>query len=200
VTSVRSPKGLVGISTEEASPGTTPSSIEDQIAHWRNYARAIIKAEGKDKDKDKKTIDYVTLARRAPLDRTTVAARLLMQLRRVEIYLSRGDQTSVAREAMLVASAVHQLAIIDNENSIVQWLQNNERLRRQSDAKRKRNHKRDVGMAEEFTRLRERKDGRSDTKLMEDIGKKRHLKPRQSIYAVKNGLKYFVQVPRVLHE
>lgn len=66
MTSVRSPKGLVGISTEEASPGTTPSSIEDQIAHWRNYARAIIKAEGKDKDKDKKTIDYVTLARRAP--------------------------------------------------------------------------------------------------------------------------------------
>lgn len=200
----RSPKGLVGITTEtitEASP--EPSTIEELIANWRPWARARIKDEAKIKIRDGKRIIVRTLGvltDGAPLDCTTLAVRLLNQLWRVETYLKRGDLKSAIREALLVAGAVRAVMEVEHENAIEALSQSIEGGKREGDAKRERNRKRNVAMAGEFRRLQEHKDGRSDTALKAAIGKKRGLKPGASVNAVNDGLKYFVQHPGVLHK
>jgi len=138
----RSPKGLVEITTEtitEASP--EPSTIEELIANWRPWARARIKDEVKIKIKDGKRILVGTLGALtdgATLDCTTLAVRLLNQLRKVEIYRNRGQWEDAIREALLVATAVHAVMRVEHENAIVALSQSIEGGKREGEAKLKR--------------------------------------------------------------
>jgi len=148
------------------------------IAHWRRFAGLHIEANP---------------ATDGTLDRTAAAAALLNELQVVEHYLAAAERNAASGDlyralyhGLLLATRVHQLAIIDNETSIVAWLESIEGARRGGSLRSDRIRMRNREMAQEFLN---RRDGRmSNTALMVDIGAARGLKRRASVNAVKSGL------------
>ena len=101
----------------------------DQVAriidHWRWWANALIESEGK------KLKDYRTLAKgdSESLDRVRAAALMLMRLDRIKAYVSQpGVSMAALEQALLLASDVHQLTVVDNERDIVRGEADREEL------------------------------------------------------------------------
>jgi hypothetical protein len=129
---VRSPRGLLTNTHEtrqiasdlrETAPGRytfkAPDSrreLQNLITFWYRWAREMIEAEGKD------PADYRKLARGDVLDRSCAAARLLVRLASLRAYCLQidrgGSPWGALTQALLVASYVHQLTLVDNEPSI----------------------------------------------------------------------------------
>jgi hypothetical protein len=93
----------------------TRQLIAESILSWRQFATALIEASP-----DKKPEADV-------LDRARAAAQVLKQLDRVEIYLRlierdfadrSGPILTIVHAALLLATRVHQLTIVDNEIDI----------------------------------------------------------------------------------
>jgi hypothetical protein len=114
----RSPRGLItNVSKhgrDQKWPGTR-QLIADSILSWRQFATALIDAPvGKKPEAD-------------VLDRARAAAHVLKQLDRVETYLMlierdfadrSGPILTTVHAALLLATRVHQLTIVDNEIDI----------------------------------------------------------------------------------
>jgi hypothetical protein len=101
----------------------------DQVAriidHWRRWANALIESEGK------KLKDYRTLAKgdSEGLDRVRAAALVLVRLDRIKAYVGqRGLSMAALEQALLLASDVHQLTVVDNECDIVRGEADREEL------------------------------------------------------------------------
>ncbi|HZZ25702.1 MAG TPA: hypothetical protein VFE60_25500 [Roseiarcus sp.] len=101
----------------------------DQVArifdHWRRCANAMIESEGKNPK------DYRTFAKRDSewLDRVRIAALVLVRLDRIKAYVGQPDVSMGALEqALLLASDVHQLTVVDNERDIVRGETDREEL------------------------------------------------------------------------
>jgi hypothetical protein len=128
------------------------------------------------------------------LDRTAAAKALLANLQIIEQCLAAAERNSetgyfcqAVYHTLLLASRVHQLAIIDNETPIVARQESIEGARRGGRSRSASNKTRNRKMALEFLRLR---GGRkSDTALMASIGAANGLKRRASVEAVKLGLR-----------
>jgi hypothetical protein len=130
------------------------------------------------------------------LDKTAAAEAVLARVQVIEHYLtaaqgndpSAGDLHLALYQSLLLATNVHQLAIIDNERSIVAQQESVEgaSLGGRSRSAKKRNRNRE--MAQEFLNRRGR-SSMSDTALMASIGAKEDLQRRASVNAVKRGLK-----------
>jgi hypothetical protein len=108
--------------------GNKPSLPAEIVAFWRDFARAIIEASGKNPD------DYRGLAENETLGHVCAAARLIKQLDKTDasIRLAARDPRqfgNALREALFVASFVHQLTIADNETSIWKGEEHNKKLR-----------------------------------------------------------------------
>jgi hypothetical protein len=114
----RSPRGLLtNVSKhgrDQKWPGTR-QQIAESILSWRQFATALIDTPDKKPEAD-------------VLDRARAAAQVLKQLDRVEIYLRLierdfGDRSgpilTTVHAALLLATRVHQLTIVDNEIDIV---------------------------------------------------------------------------------
>jgi hypothetical protein len=101
----------------------------DQVArifdHWRRWANALIESEGKNPK------DYRTLAKGDSdgLDRVRAAALVLVRLDRIKAYVRRpGVSMAALVQALLLASDVHQLTVVDNERDIVRGEADREEL------------------------------------------------------------------------
>jgi hypothetical protein len=177
----RSPKGLIENRSVTPEEIAQPGNPDDWIAFWKWFAESHIEANPATDD----TLD-LTAAAVAVLDQLQVIERSRAAVQRNPA--SGGLYALGVHHGMLLASRVHQLAIIDNETAIVARQESIEgaRLggRRRSDRTRMRNRK----MAQEFLN---RRGGRlSDTALMEEIGAaaERKLKRSASINAINMGL------------
>jgi hypothetical protein len=204
----RSPKGLIantsvppeemaqlGMRLEQIGSGVfhfkgpdVRQQIKHLIAHWRQFAGSHIEANP---------------ATDGTLDRTAAAKAILAKLQVIECSLAGAERDAAsgdlyvvaAYHAMLVASYVHQLAIIDNETPIVAWQESIEGARRGGSLRSAGIRLRNRQMAQEFL---DRRGGRlSDTALMVAIGAAEGLKRRASIYAVKSGLED-LRAPRTM--
>jgi hypothetical protein len=183
----RSPKGLIenrSVTPEEAEQLGTPwpdfrQAIKNLMGSWKQFAESHIEANP---------------ATDGTLDRTAAAVALLDKLQAIEHYLAAAERNGASGDlylavyhALLLASLVHQLAIIDNETPIIARQKSIKGASRggtgRSASKRMRNHE----MAGEFLKRRGR--GKSDTALKEAIGAARGLKRRASVDAVNSGLK-----------
>jgi hypothetical protein len=175
----RSPKGL--IENRSVTPEEMPQlgSPDDLIAFWKWFAESHIEANPATDD---------------TLDRTAAAVAVLDRLQVIEHSRAAAQRNPASGSlygvgvchGMLLATRVHQLAIIDNEKAIAAVPKCAEGARdgaaRRVEGLRPRNHE----MAQEFLK---RQGGRmSNTALMAAIGKARGLKRRASINAVKSGL------------
>jgi hypothetical protein len=149
----RSPRGLienVGESREWVWPDESPERLHallmdnkpllhaGYVKFWRESARGIIEASGKNPD------DHRDLGESEILDHVCAAARLMKQLDKVEslIELANRDPKRFVEAALgaalLLSSFVHQLAIADNETSIWKGEVHNKTLRRNAEARTKR--------------------------------------------------------------
>jgi hypothetical protein len=167
----RSPRGLLTnvskYSRDQKRPGTR-QQIADCILSWRQFAAALI-----DAPVDKKPEADV-------LDRARAAAQVLKQLDRVETYLMliernfadrSGPILTTVHAALLLATRVHQLTIVDNEIDIVTTEASRRRLkdnRTVKTNKAKRKYREWQAMADE---LLDRHPGWSKSVVAKEITK-----------------------------
>ena len=134
----RSPKGLITIphkvgwdwleeigADQYVIRGQDPKRLlADYISFWRKFAATLIEASGKN------PAHYLAIAKSDVLDRACAAARVLQQLDLVEIYLKLIERDFADHQlrlqpslnalyaALVLASHVHQLTVVDNEVGI----------------------------------------------------------------------------------
>ena len=102
----------------------------DQVArifdHWRRWANALIESKGKNPK------DYRTLAKgdSEGLDRLRAAALVLVRLDRIKSpHVGQpGVSMAALEQALLLASDIHQLTVVDNERDIVRGETDREEL------------------------------------------------------------------------
>jgi hypothetical protein len=95
------------------------------IDHWRRWADPLIESDGKNPK------DYWTLAKGdgGGLDRVRAAALVLVRLDRIKAYVGQpGVSMAALEQALLLASDVHQLTVVDNERDIVRGEADREEL------------------------------------------------------------------------
>jgi hypothetical protein len=176
----RSPKGLISntsVTPEEMAQLGCP---EDLIAFWKRFAELHIEANPATDD---------------TLDRTAAAKALFDNARFIECSVAAAQRNPESgrfyalgiHHGMLFASRAHQLAIIDNETSIVARQESIEGARRGGRCRSAKIRNRNRDMALEF--LKRRGGRKGNTALMVEIGAAKELKPRASIYAINSGLK-----------
>jgi hypothetical protein len=159
-----SPKGLVsttiitpeqkGWRQVEVGPGTAlkgpdfDEELKKAIEGWRRFAKGHIKEESASND---------------VLDRTAAAKEVLKRLDLIELYSRDPGAARYLYQGVLLASKVHQLAIVDNEAPIaerVATLGSFSRERMDANAKRKadasREHKKWQAEADRIQKGRQR--------------------------------------------
>jgi hypothetical protein len=184
----RSPKGLIenrSVTPEEMAQLDCP---DDWIAFWKRFAEFHIEANPATDD----TLDR-TAAAVAVLDRLQVIERSRAAAQRDPA--SGGLYALGVHHGMLLATRVHQLAIIDNEKAIAAVPKCAEGARVGAGHRVERLRPRNREMAQEF--LKHRGGNLSDTALMEKIGRGKGLKRRASINAIKVGLED-LRAPRTM--
>jgi hypothetical protein len=184
----RSPKGLIENRSVTPEEIAQPGNPDDWIAFWKWFAESHIEANPATDD---------------TLDRTAAAKALFDMARFIECSVAAAQRNPASgglyalgvHHGMLLASRVHQLAIIENETPIVAWLESIEGARVGADDRVEGLRPRNREMAQEF--LNRRGGNLSDTALMEKIGLGKGLKRRASINAIKLGLED-LRAPRTM--
>jgi hypothetical protein len=131
-----------GLQLEEIGPGQYVArpekplrqQIADYISFWREWANSEIERAGKN------PADYSAIAESNELDGACVAANVLGRLHNIEIYLKQierdlADQSSLILiafyEALLLATDVHQLTVVDSEIDIASTHKRRDDLKKQ---------------------------------------------------------------------
>jgi hypothetical protein len=113
----RSPKGLIEHRAPDALPDYRPERLlADDFQAFKEFAGAIIEASGKNPEQ------YWELSESDVLDHVCLAAKVIKQVTKIEASIPLVErspaQFRALHDAMVLASLVHQLTIVDNERSI----------------------------------------------------------------------------------
>jgi hypothetical protein len=114
----RSPEGLIENRVPDALPDyQLERLLADDFQAFKGFAGAIIEASGKNPEQ------YWELSQSDVLDHVCLAAKVIKQVTKIEASIPLVERSPaqfrvVLHDAMVLASFVHQLTIVDNEKSI----------------------------------------------------------------------------------